>query len=144
MRYPRNTKIFRGQLDAAPFVTVFFLLVIFLLLHSTFVFLPGVPIRLPEATGLPGTERPTLSVVVDESGQFYYENQIADEKTLLAKLKAAVAKSKEPLTLVVQADEKVTAKLLVNLALLARNAGLRDMVQATRPKTIPTPRAAAP
>ncbi len=43
MRFPHNTKIFRGQLDAAPFVGVFFLLVIFLLFNSGLVFTPGIP-----------------------------------------------------------------------------------------------------
>ena len=31
MKFPRNARIFRGQLDAAPFAAVFFLLVIFLM-----------------------------------------------------------------------------------------------------------------
>jgi hypothetical protein len=34
MKFPRNARIFRGQLDAAPFAAVLFLLVIFLMLGS--------------------------------------------------------------------------------------------------------------
>jgi len=34
MKFPRNARIFRGQLDAAPFAIVFFLLVLFLMLAS--------------------------------------------------------------------------------------------------------------
>ena len=45
MRYPRNARIFRGQLDATPVVAVFFLLVIFMLLASL-VYTPGVPVDL--------------------------------------------------------------------------------------------------
>ena len=65
MRFPHNTKIFRGQLDAAPFVGVFFLLIIFLLLNSGLVFTTGVRIRLPEGVNLPGTDQPTAVVAVD-------------------------------------------------------------------------------
>ena len=54
MRLPRNHKIFRGQLDVAPFAAVFFLLVIFLVFHSGLVLTPGVSLNLPKADGLPG------------------------------------------------------------------------------------------
>ena len=40
MKFPRNARIFRGQLDAAPFAAVFFLLVIFMMLGSL-VYTPG-------------------------------------------------------------------------------------------------------
>jgi len=34
MKFPRNARIFRGQLDAAPFAAVFFLLVLLLMLGT--------------------------------------------------------------------------------------------------------------
>lgn len=141
MRFPRNNRIFRGQFDAAPFAGVFFLLVLFLLLHPAFVFVPGVPLHLPEAVDLPGTDRPTVVVAVDEGGQFYFANQVCDEATLAEKLKEAATLAREPLTLVVRADEDVKYKVLARLWLIARNAGIRDMLQATRPPLVP---AAAP
>ena len=42
MKFPRNARVFRGQLDAAPFASVLFLLVLFLLVQSSLVFVPGV------------------------------------------------------------------------------------------------------
>lgn len=45
MRYPRNAKIFRGQVDLAPLANVLFLLVLFLLLASL-IYTPGIPFRL--------------------------------------------------------------------------------------------------
>jgi biopolymer transport protein ExbD len=52
MKFPRNVRIFRGQLDAAPFACVFFLLLIFIIM-GTLVYTPGVRIKLPAANGLP-------------------------------------------------------------------------------------------
>ena len=46
MKFPRNARIFRGQLDAAPYAIVFSCLLLFLLL-SSLVYTPGVSIRLP-------------------------------------------------------------------------------------------------
>lgn len=120
-----------------------FLLVIFLLLNSSFVFVPGVAIHLPEAANLPGTAQPTLAVVVDQGGQYYFDNQIADAAQLEAKLRDAVARAREPLTLVVQADENVNYRVLAQLWLIARSAGVNDLLQATRPPLVPgakTPR----
>ena len=71
MKFPRNAKIFRGQLDAAPFAGVFFLLVIFLALSSNIIYTPGIRVNLPQGGDLPGTDKPTIAVAVDANGQYY-------------------------------------------------------------------------
>jgi len=134
MRFPRNAKVFRGQLDAAPFAGMFFCLLIFLLLASL-TYTPGVRIQLPVGGDLPGPEHPSLAVAVDPAGQFYFRNQLVPADELRAQLQAAVKKSAEPLTLVVQADKGVKYETLVSLTLLARQAGIIDALLATRPGT---------
>ncbi len=137
MRFPRNTKVFRGQLDAAPFAGVFFLLLIFLLLNSSMVFTPGVPIQLPEAVNLSATTNQTLVVAVDQGGQLFFENQVIRHDQLKERLQSAVTEARQPLTLVVRADKKVELKELMPLWLLARAAGIKDIIQATRPPVAP-------
>ena len=139
MRFPHNTKIFRGQLDIAPFAGVFFLLLFFLMLHSSLVFTPGVEIRLPPAADLPGTDQPTAVVAVDANGLFYFENQLADEASLKLKLISAVAEAHGPLTLILQADRDVKYEVLVRLSMLARNVGIKDALLATKPEVQPRP-----
>jgi len=56
-------------------------------------------------------------------------------------LAAKVPAAKEPLTLLVQADESVRQARIVRLAGLAREAGLREVLIATRPPLF-TPRQA--
>ena len=139
MRFPHRSRIFRGQLDAAPFLGVFFLLIIFLLLNSTLVFTPGVPIELPQEINLPGSERATAVVAVDSTGRFYFENQLCDEAQLKRRLELAVARSSDPVTLVVQADKQATVEVWVRLAAIARSLGIREMLQAVRPPVQPKP-----
>jgi len=139
MRFPHNTKIFRGQLDAAPFIGVFFLLVIFLLFNSGLVFTPGVPIQLPEADGLPATDNATAVVAVDADGNFYFENQLCNEARLKERLGTVVSQSREPITLIVQADKNARSEVVVRLGVLARALGVRDMLQAVRPPVVPLP-----
>ena len=147
MRFPRHARIFRGQLDAAPFAGVFFLVLIFITLNSPLVFTPGVRVELPEADGLPGVANPAAVVVVDRSGQYYLENQVIGEAELLPRLRAAADRARAhgaPVTLVVLADKLTPNDHLFRLAELAREAGIRDLLQATRPRLAPAPPAAPP
>ena len=132
MKFPRHARIFRGQLDAAPFASVFLLLVIFILLGSL-VYTPGVRVELPRSEGLPGTDQATVAVGVDASGRYYFENQVVDRNQLRARLQQVSKKSRGPLTLVVQADKAVTEESLLNLAMLAGSAGINDLLLATLP-----------
>jgi biopolymer transport protein ExbD len=134
MKFPRNARLLRGQLDAAPVASVFFLLVIFMMLGSL-VYTPGarVELQLPRANGLPGTDSPAVSVAVDADGRLYYENQWIEENPLRSRLQEAVRKSPEPLTLVVQADKSVSYERLMRLTLLAREAGINEVLLATLP-----------
>lgn len=139
MKFPRNTKVFRGQLDAASFASVLFVFIILLLVHPSLVFLPGVPVNLPETVDLPGSTNPKAVVVIDRGGQMYFESQAIDEPALKEKLEAAVLKNKGVLTLVVQQDKEAKHEALVRLTVLAREVGVRELLLATRPQLVPAP-----
>jgi biopolymer transport protein ExbD len=143
MKFPRNTRSLRNPFDVAPFAAVFFLLVIFLMLAALLP-TPGIPLQLPGTESspgqdLPGTDRPTVSVAVDANDRFYFASQIVSETQLKFNLAAAVKKSREPLTLVIQADQNVTYGQLVRLTLLARSAGIKHALLATLPRIVSAP-----
>jgi len=144
LKLPRNARIARNRLDAAPFATVFFLLSLFMMLLSL-VYTPGirVPLDLPTADDLPGTDKMTVAVAVDASGQSYFENQPVEELDLKLRLRRAVANAREPLTLIVQADKAVTYERFMGLRLLARDAGIKEMWLATLPRPFASARPAA-
>jgi biopolymer transport protein ExbD len=139
MRFPRHTKVFRGQLDAAPYAGVFFLLALFLLLSSSIIFTPGVPIDLPEAADVPGFTGPMLAIAVDHGSRIYFDNQVTNEERLRQRLRDAVA-SEPDVTLVIQADGAVNWATVARLILVAREAGVKRAVPATRPPVVPVPR----
>ena len=137
MRYPRNAKIFRGQLDAAPFAGVFFCLLLFILFASNLVFTPGVRIDLAQADDLPGVTNPSLVVAVSANGAYYFRNRSITEGKLKQELRGAVLAANsdnEKLVLVALLDEAVNSQAVVRLAELAREAGITEMLQATRPR----------
>jgi len=137
MRFSRNAKIFRGQLDAAPLAGVFFLLVIFLLLASL-VYTPGIPIQLsrielPSSQNFIGTTNQTVVVAINIGGQFFFENQIISEAQLQARLATAASQSHAPLTLMVLADKSVAYNTIVRLTQLAEQAGIKQALLQQRP-----------
>jgi biopolymer transport protein ExbD len=135
MKFPRNARLLRSTFDVAPFAVVFFLLVIFMTLAALLP-TPGLSLHLPVAGDLPGTDKPTVAVAIDAEGRLFFANQIVTETELKSHLLEAAKKSREPLTLVVQADKAVTYNQLVQLTLVARDAGIHDVLLATLPRVI--------
>jgi biopolymer transport protein ExbD len=132
MKFPRNARIIRGQLDAAPIAGVFFCLLIFLLLASL-VYTPGVSIQLAAGgANLTGVDGPTVAVAMDANGWFYFENQAIPKNALLSRLRDAVRKSPQPLTLVVAQDKNVTWEKQAVLADMARAAGIKTILYEVR------------
>lgn len=140
MKFPRNAKLLRSPFDVAPFAAVFFLLVIFLLLGALLP-APGLPLNLPAAddSNLAGTDKPTIIVAIDASGRLFYSNQIVTEAVLSRELHRAAANSREPLTLIVEADKKVEYGQLIRITLLARDAGINSALLATQPRIVNAP-----
>jgi biopolymer transport protein ExbD len=140
MKFTRNARLLRSQLDAAPFAAVFFLLVIFMMLGSL-IYTPGarLELQLPQGGRLPGTDKPTIRVAIDADGRLYYENQGIEEKALFGRLKEAADKSREPLTLVVLADKRVTHDRVTRLTVLASQAGIKEALLATLPGPVASP-----
>jgi biopolymer transport protein ExbD len=140
MKFSRNAKLLRSPFDVAPFAAVFFLLVIFLLLGALLP-VPGLSLSLPIAddSQLPGTDKPTIAVAIDSTGRLFFASQMVTESQLTNQLHRAVAASKSPLTLVIQADQAVSYGQLIHVALLARDAGIYDALLATQPRIVAAP-----
>ncbi|HTY86519.1 MAG TPA: biopolymer transporter ExbD [Candidatus Acidoferrum sp.] len=138
MKFPRHYRLLRGPFDMAPYATVAFLLVIFLMLGGL-IYTPGVVIRPPRADGLPGTDQPTVAMAVDAEGRLYFANQMVTEDQLKTALAGAARKAREPLTLVIHADRTVTYGQLIRLTLLARDAGITNALLATLPRSVNLP-----
>jgi biopolymer transport protein ExbD len=140
MKFPRNARIFRGQLDVAPFAMVFFLLVLFLMLASL-VYTPGIrlPLELPRGDGLVGTDKPSLSVAIDAAGRLYFENQLIEENELKARLRRAVKSSSEPLALIIAADKAVSHERIKELVFVARDVGILEAFDVILPSALASP-----
>jgi biopolymer transport protein ExbD len=70
MRYPRNVKIFRGGVDAAPFAGLFFATMLFMVLFHSHVFFPGVPIAFSDGEEPAALSDRGIEVLADRSVRF--------------------------------------------------------------------------
>jgi biopolymer transport protein ExbD len=134
MKFQTNVRIFRGNLDSASFLGLLFVLALFLMVHGTVSFTPGVKIALPEQDTTTGVSGPNLAVAVDAAGQMFCENQIITEPQLAARMKDAIGRYGSNMVFIIQADASLSQGTVIDLSRLARQAGFREVVLATRPK----------
>ena len=136
MKFPRNARVTKGSLEAAPWATVMFLLVIFVMLGGL-LYTPGVHVQLPATDELPGTDKPTVTVAVDAAGRLFFQNQlVTDEAALTNRLSEIIRAAPEKPALVVQADKSASYENLVRVMQLGRAVGFETTVLATLPRPV--------
>ncbi len=128
MRFPRNVKIFRGQLDAAPLAGVFFLLLIFLVLASL-VYTPGVPIRIGH-----GSQK---EIAITKEGEIIFENRTY-ATNMLEELRANLRKLPAQTVLVVSEAPEAPRESMTQIRDWAHsfNLGFETPGAAIRPPSI--------
>jgi len=131
MKFTRTLKPLKGQFELAPYLCVVFVLLFFMLFGGYLVLPVGTRLELPQGGSRIGTWTgdPFLVVAVDASEQCYFENQIVpDLDVLRARLTARANAPKGPRKLYLQADRSVRYERLQQLASLAREAGLSEIL----------------
>ena len=131
MKFPRNAKIFRGQLDVAPFASDFFLLTIFMVFSSLLISSPGVKINLPvlSGEGLSRPSLPKLDIAVTASGKIIFESQEIAPDQLKPRLKASVDRFTNHIpSLVLQADVNADLETLLQICQTAVDVGIEQTV----------------
>ncbi len=129
----------RGILDSAAIADIALIFFLFLITSSGYVTQPGVRIVLPEADVLEGI--PFSSLVVRISPDLSTNDVFAalvffdDVRTDLEGLSEAFEKMSDEQkahTLIIQADEKVTNKVIMDVSGRALAAGIKDVAIAAR------------
>ena len=135
MKFPRNAKVFRGQLDVAAFGVFSHCVhagVQYPVVHS-----PGVEIQLPEVLDarVQGVEPPVINVAVDAQGTIYFESQIIERASFKNRLSHVVAQFEKPPTLIIQGDANADLSMVLNLCELASKTGVSRTLWATHAGT---------
>lgn len=127
MKFPRNTRIFRGQLDMAPVACLFFSTALMLFLHSQIVFVPGVRVELNPSVD---TNRPSL--FIDAENLFHFGDGTMALGAFVKRLKADAAKGRVPGTIALQVDPGASTNSLNAVRMLAAELGIALETPAMR------------
>lgn len=127
MKYPRNTRIFRGQLDVGAVSSLFFVTVLFLFLHSQVVFTPGIRLDLHPITD---TARPSL--YIDSEDLFYYQGSRMSQASFIKRIRSDAEKTKAPSALILQTDIGVSTNAIDAVRALAAEFSIAIEPPGTR------------
>ena len=132
MRKFRHARRLRGELmseiNITPFVDVLLVLLVSFLISAPLMKL-ALPIQLPKGKlkeRAPDYVNSTLAVV-NKSNQIYIDNKIYSINSLSKFLKVNTRKWEKSLPVYLQVDEQVPYKILIDVMLLFKNAGFRQV-----------------
>jgi biopolymer transport protein ExbD len=130
MRYPRNVKIFRGGVDAAPFAGLFFATVLFMVLFYSHVFFPGVPVALAGDDDAADLSERTVEVLKDRSVNFLGERHEANE--FPQQLAERVRKGDLPERVVLQSEPGAPEASVSRVESLLKESGIAIKLPGAR------------
>ena len=128
MRLKQHIQVEKGHLDIAPLIDCIFLLLIFFLLTSNFIFQPGIKIDLPKTVTSEVVQDNTLVVTVTSDNRFYLNEAPITFVELKNKLKQAANKHK---VVLIKADRNVALGRVVKIWDFCRDIGLSQINIAT-------------
>ncbi len=130
-RFNPANRMLRGLLITAPWVDVTLLVVIFLVSQSSFVVQPGVVLDLPTAASSGYAGYGELVVTIPQEGMYFFQDERMTPDGLAAALGRA-ARAQPGRSLIVEADQRVSQRTLVEVYNMAAAAGLQQVLLATR------------
>jgi len=135
-RFTTRLKPFTGRPDLTPMVDVFFILLLFFLLSSSFIQISGVKVELPQAASgysSVGMDWQMITVAWAEEGSLIYFN---DKPVTLDTLKAELARlslARPNARIILYADYRVPSGDTLKITTLAQRANL-PVIFATMPE----------
>jgi biopolymer transport protein TolR len=117
-----------SEINITPFVDVLLVLLVSFLISAPLMTL-ALPIQLPKGKlkeRAPDYENSTLAVV-NKNNQIYIDNKIYSINSLSRFLKDSKRVWEKSLPVYLQVDEKVPYKILIDVMLIFKNAGFRQV-----------------
>ncbi len=128
MKFKRRLKMEKGMIDLTPMVNVFFLLFIFFLFTSSFIFQPGIKVSLPKAVTSEVMQLDNVTITVTKDDKIYLEDKNITVEELIPRLKIL---AKEKMGLLIKADSRAPLGRIVEIWDACRREGVSQINIAT-------------
>jgi len=112
-----------SAINVTPLVDVVLVLLVVLMVASTYIVAQTLKVQLPKARISDGMADKPLTVQILKTGEYRLNEEPIEEKALEAKLKAAVAADAE-MSLVISADKEARHGMVVHIMDLAKVVGI--------------------
>jgi biopolymer transport protein ExbD len=137
MNFQRGKRHEDLEMNLVPLIDVLLVIIIFLVISTTFSRTSELEINLPTAEANAPQEKPlTIEVAVDASGKYVINHKVLADTSvsgISAALQAAANSDKEP-TIIINADAKTTHQSVINVMEASRMAGYSHITFATQAK----------
>ena len=128
MKFKRRAKMEKGMLDLTPMINIFFLLFVFFLFTSSFIFQPGIHVSLPKAVTSEVVQQDNVVLTVAKDNKIYLEDKEISQAELVARLKIL---NKEKMGLLIKADSRAPLGRIVEIWDTCRREGVSQINIAT-------------
>jgi biopolymer transport protein ExbD len=128
MKFKRRLKLEKGALDLTPLINVFFLLLIFFMFTSSFIFQPGIRVNLPKAITSEVIQEEGDILIITKAGKIYLGDRDISSDELSSKLRL-IAKAKG--SLLIKADSDAALGRVVQVWDMCRREGVLRINIAT-------------
>ena len=128
MKFKRRLKIEKGMLDLTPMINVFFLLFVFFLFTSSFIFQPGIKVSLPKAVTSEVIQQDNAVITITKDNKIYLEDREIDKNELTSRLRIL---AKEKMGLLIKADSRASLGRIVEIWDTCRKEGVSQINIAT-------------
>jgi len=122
----------RTTINITSLIDVLFLLLIFLMVSSSFLEEPGMKLSLPEAQSAEVGEKKAFTLYITEAGDLFLNDEKVPQDSLETDLESVVPKLADE-TLTLKADANATHGMVVKAMDAAKLAGVKRLVVATKP-----------
>jgi biopolymer transport protein ExbD len=128
MKFKRRAKLEKGMLDLTPMVNIFFLLFVFFLFTSSFIFQPGIKVSLPKAVTSDVVQQDNVVLTVTREDKIYLEDKEITQAELDSRLSAL---NKDRMGLLIKADSRAPLGRIVQIWDACRREGVSQVNIAT-------------
>lgn len=115
----------------APWINVLLLFILVLIQQSAAVLRPGVRLELPSAPFVDGIRPDALVLTIPQEGMFFFQDERLSFDGVALALERAV-RANAGASVIIEADKRISYDTLVRIYSMARSAGVREIVLATR------------
>jgi biopolymer transport protein ExbD len=130
MKLKRHLKLERTlrTIDIAPLIDVVFLLLIFFMLTSSFIFQPGIKVNLPRAITSEMLSEDSAIINITSENLIYYHQRLVTSKELNSLLKDIAS---DRLPVLIRSDNRASLGRIVEVWDICRQEGVRQVNIAT-------------